>query len=286
MEEKQLLSKLKSKYLILKIFEYIKDDNKMLKLFVKSKLFQKRMNIDLFDFQQIFLNKNKFNYKDYLSTYNLNYDDPEKYNKDELKNKLKAKTDKLRVDIKTIERYAVKLCEKYEKNLNYENKIKIDIFSPFFSELSKNEFFKNLFIIPISMRIIEKYNLQNDYIKAFEEMNNNYSAILFNYRYHNHIDFLKTLNINWGGIQTLIINEKIENSKKADYLYFYKTLFSFNNLGKSLLHLTIFLNYKNCKLPQLFDNINEFKLLERLELRGINIDFYLLKLYNLKELYL
>ena len=61
MDEKELIGKIKSKYTILKIFEYIKDDNKMLKLFVKSKLFQKRMNIDLFDFQQIFLNKNKIN---------------------------------------------------------------------------------------------------------------------------------------------------------------------------------------------------------------------------------
>ena len=260
----------------------------MLKLFVKSKLFQKRMNIDLFDFQQIFLNKNKFNYKDYLSTYNLNYDDPEKYNKDELKNKLKAKTDKLRVDIKTIEKYAVKLCEKYEKNLNYDNKIKIDIFSPFFKVLSKNEFFKDIFIIPISIITIEKYNLQNDYIKAFEEMNNNYSAILFNYRYHNHIDFLKTLNINWGGIQTLIINEKIENYKNNNYNYFYTNLFSFKNIGNSLTQLTININldFQKVNIPPIFENINNMKLLERLELQGIKTSYFCLKLNNLKELYL
>ena len=42
MENKELLTKLKSKYLILTIFEYIKDDNIMLKLFVKSKYFQKK----------------------------------------------------------------------------------------------------------------------------------------------------------------------------------------------------------------------------------------------------
>ena len=183
MENKELLTKLKSKYLILTIFEYIKDDNIMLKLFVKSKYFQKKIDVDLFDYQQIFFNKNKFDFRDYFSTFDLYYDDPEKYNKDELKNKIKDKAIILQIDIKSIEKYVVKFYKKYGKNLNYENKINIDIFSPFFLELSKNEFFKNIFIIPISMRIIEKFNLQNEYIKAFEGINKNCSAILFNYRY-------------------------------------------------------------------------------------------------------
>ena len=135
------------------------------------------------------------------------------------------------------------------------------------------------------MRIIEKYNLQNEYIKAFEGINKNCSAILFNYRYDYHINFLKSLNINWSDIQTLIINEKIEK-KKLNYNYFYHTLFSFNNLENNLTNLTIYLNHLNKKLPPLFDNINNFKLLERLELRGINIDSFSLKLSNLKELYL
>ena len=292
MDEKELIGKIKSKYTILKIFEYIKDDHIMLKLFSKSKFLQKKLNIDLFDYQQIYLNKNKFNINEYLCTSELYYDNPEKYDKNELTNKLKDKLSTLKIDIHTIRKYAVAFYEKYFKNLNksinYDNKIAIDIFSPFFEELSKNEFFKDIFIIPISIRTIEKYKLENNYIYAFENINKNSSGILLNYKYDYHINYLNLFNINWNNIQTLIINEKIENYKNNNYNYFYTNLFSFKNIGNSLTHLTINinLNFQKENIPPIFDNINNLKLLERLELKGIKTSYFCLKLNNLKELYL
>ena len=279
MEDKKSLMRIKSKYILLKIFEYIKNDNIMLKLFANSKLFQNKMNIDLFNYQlAFFYNYKKFNINDYLCTHHLYYDRPEEYDKNELEKKLK---DKLFYDKKNL-----------NNSFNYDDLIRIDILSPFFNILAKKEFFKNIFIIPISVGIVEKYNLENIYINAFETINQNYSRIIFNYIFDFHINYLKLLNINWNNIQTLIINEKIQNNKNNNYEYFYKTFFSFKNIGNNLIHLTINLNLNNqiqnkpTYMPNIFEKINNFKLLERLELNGILIPSFTLKLYNLKELYL
>ena len=50
MEEKEIYENIKSKYIRKKIFEYIKDENFLFKLFIHSKKYQEQLDLDLFDY--------------------------------------------------------------------------------------------------------------------------------------------------------------------------------------------------------------------------------------------
>ena len=65
---------------------------------------------------------------------------------------------------------------------------------------------------------------------------------------------------------------------------FFKILFSINNIENNLIYLNI--NLKNCKInPELFENINNFKLLRYLYIKHINFNKdFIIKLNKLKLL--
>jgi hypothetical protein len=72
--------------------------------------------------------------------------------------------------------------KKYKENKKDDSNLYIDIFCPFFNLLSTQEYFSDLFTIPIDMQFIKYNNIKNVYISAFNRLNklkNNYS-ILFN----------------------------------------------------------------------------------------------------------
>ena len=66
MKNTHLIIEIKSKYILEKIFDYIKDDKFKMKLFSYSKLFQSKLNLSIVDYQIAFLNKINFNYRNYL----------------------------------------------------------------------------------------------------------------------------------------------------------------------------------------------------------------------------
>ena len=70
--------------------------------------------------------------------------------------------------MKVLEEYIYSL-HKYI-NDNEKVALPIDIYSPFLFYLSKKEKFNKIFFIPISGKIINDFNLKDDYIKVFKQL--------------------------------------------------------------------------------------------------------------------
>ena len=68
METNSILEKIKSKYLIEEIFKYIEDNNFIYKFFSHSKLFQSRLSLELYDYQERYIKQKlgDFNISSYL----------------------------------------------------------------------------------------------------------------------------------------------------------------------------------------------------------------------------
>ena len=111
-------------------------------------------------------------------------------------------------------------------------KILIDIYSPFFEELSKTENFNEIFSISIlSRNIINKYNLKNDYINFFDI--NKYSP--FKIYFWEKEDFcnIDELNINNDYLNDLIIY-LIKSDKNIPFSSNDKT-FTLKNLKRLII---------------------------------------------------
>ena len=66
MNSKSLLKRIKSKYTLILLFEYIKYTNLKFKLFNYSKFFQNKLGLTLFDYQERYINKNNIDLNKYL----------------------------------------------------------------------------------------------------------------------------------------------------------------------------------------------------------------------------
>ena len=66
MENKHLFERIKSIYILHSILNYISDENIKYKLFKYSKSYQKKLNIDLINYKEKYLEKIGFNIDDYL----------------------------------------------------------------------------------------------------------------------------------------------------------------------------------------------------------------------------
>ena len=331
-EESKGLNRLNSKYILNIIFNYIKDDNIKYKLFVHSNKFQKRLNLNINDYQEKSIKNSGIKLHNYLSGYyekifdshdyysnifNRNRDNyPPYFKKEELKNQFLSDLKKL--NIKYIKSYLINYFKKYKESKNNDSNLYLDIFCPFFDLLSSQEYFSELFTIPIIIKFIEEYKLENEYISIFDKLNksrNDYS-ILFRFNKAKDIDFFKKY-INLNKVRKLIIYEEeskqeeknkhteiigitengmpyfkghrriegdppeIIREKKINYLF--NTITSVNNLYSNLLYLKISINGYNSKKINLIENINYFKSLKHLELEYFFFnDIFELKLNNLK----
>ena len=68
MENKSLLETIKSKYIFEQIFGFIKDKNFKLKLFIHSKIFQKKLELEFTDYTNAYLSKFKIELKNYFNS--------------------------------------------------------------------------------------------------------------------------------------------------------------------------------------------------------------------------
>ena len=247
----------------------------------------------------------KFTFNDYYYYKPQNY--PLNFDKNALLKNLENYSSKYNIDIYNLKTYLVHYYKKYFNSLIENNKTGfidykkygkiIDIYSPFFDILSKNDFFEKIFSIPIIIKTIEKYQLKNDYCKVFENLNKlniNYSSLKIYIKDYNG-DFLKTLNINLNQIRRLTIYQLSDNyENKINYLYCnLEYIFSYKDLVNNLVYLEINLSIKK---GYYFDYrykldindmkiINNLKSLEQLILDNFNfIEILNLKLYNLKKL--
>ena len=273
---------IKSKYIFINIFSYIKDENFLYKLIIYSKSLQKQLDINLFDYQEKYI-KGRINCEDYL------YDDKRDYYafREPLFDKLKRKLLEYEINKENLPKYVLKYFKNYLKdkeNCLYESSKDIDFASPFLYILSNSEIFGKIFNIIISFNHVnkkDKYIFQyKEMFKQLNESKANYSSIIFQYQNENDIDIIKDFIINFHQINKMtLIRDSISNIK--NYSYFFKTLLSFN-IYNSLIYFE-FEGYYFAVDIEYFKNINNFKLLEYLILKNIDLKSVLkLKLNNLK----
>ena len=310
MENNSILYKIKSKFILYQIFEFIKEPKLAYKLFVHSKSFQKKIEREIVHYERLYLEQFGINWREYLFCPKNRYID--KFNKYLLKNILKEDIIKNKLDINLVQKIIIDIYMKYDqyykKSKNNddelsENENLIDIYSPFFDVLSKMDFF-SYFSIFISAPIIHEHNLVNDYISVFNKLNtysSKYSSLTFCYQEPNDIVYLKRFNINFGQIKRLTFifddyydyyNNIIDydyNLNKYNYIKFFNIIFELKNIGNSLVKLVLNVNLtKYMKIePKIIENLNNFKLLEYLYINSIKLsNNYTLNLFNLKTLYL
>ena len=266
--EKSLLNKIKSQYICKMIFD-ITYDNLKYKLFSYSKHFQEMLGIKLIDYKEKYWIKKGIKLEEYLTLKTQKNYNPNRINKKLLYDTLTSFIKKNNIDLDSLKEYLIEFY-KNQKNLK-KGKLFLDIFSPFFEELSKSECF-DLFIIPLEMDLIDKNQLNSDYIAAFEnlkkkELNN--ICLKINFRNEKDINALKGININFEKIQELdIIKEG--NEKNINYDNIFKQLILAPNFGKNLkkLYLKIHDVWGKINDIKIFEKINDFSNLLSLELNG------------------
>ena len=215
MEDLNLLEKISSKYIKSYIISYIEDEYFLYKFFLYSKLFQKKMKIQLLDYKKIY-NSKKIDYEKYLDIY---------FDTNELKNLFS----KYEINEYEFYKFAIHYFKKYLKNKDrdtclYEYSKDISYNSPLFNVLSKTEIFDKLFNIKLRARHFfydkeEKENILSTFNKL-NESNINYSSI--NCYIHNaeEVNILDNVNLNHiKKLSILIIRDQ------GKYDLFFKTFF-------------------------------------------------------------
>ena len=276
-----MLENISSKYILDNLFGYIKDNNFSLKLFLHSKSFQKKFGFDLYDYIAGYITKIGLSLDNYL-LYDINIDDEgknyyiENFDKQLLNTKLKEDSIKYEFDLEILKKilYDVGVKSLKDKNPNedvyeieYNEKTKrkklIDIYSPFFEILSKNGILEYFYTIQIHMDIIGKYNLKNDYISAFKNLNESnikYGAIKFIYKNKSDLDFLTELNIKFNQVKKICLLDSLCDKQELFYQNIYKDLFSFD-IKNNLIYLQLF-NKRIREIDEVFNNVNDLKSLK------------------------
>ena len=312
------LNKINSNLILFKILNLVKDDVKY-KLFRHCKKFQNKCGYALIDYQIKGLERIGFKLCNYLSGYIDKKYGPHPYYipRDKLEQNnygLSFKKDSLKNDfllhlkrfkITSINNYIVNYFKKYKENKKDDSHLYIDIFCPFFELLSVQEYFSDLFTILIDIIFIEKNNIINEYISAFDKLNklkNNYS-ILFKFNKINDFNFFrKCINLNKVKELTFYIKptedeknpqyedivetkdgskyincikykcDPIKNLNDKSNLLFKEITSGKNNLFNNLLFLKLsFSPYYPGNDFHLEQNLNNFKVLRHLELRGFHL---------------
>ena len=282
MRKEFLLDKISSKYIISQVFMYIKDKNFSLKLFIHSKYFQSKLNIKLIDYKEQYLEK-RINYDNLIF---IN-DDFIYYNgkKDLYQKELQRISLEYKIDentfIKFVSNYYINLYQNYYKKDNiYKYLKRIDLDSPLFESLSKIENFEKIFTIVISTEDIKNYEKQ--YLSNLNKLNTCYSLEI------KDMIYLKNLDINFNNIKYLrIFFLKYFAYINFEYNKYFNILFSLGNLKSNLIYLNLEGRVDTNPFSSgLLENINTLKSLEYLFLSYFEDTSLLLKLDNLKELYL
>lgn len=250
MEKKSILENISSINIFDNIFSFLKDANYKLKLFAYLNLLQKKLNLQLADYEKAYIELLGINIYNYLFCKNNIY--PLEFNKDILKIKLEKDLSKYNLEKSKLEKIIVDIFKKkYEDEKNVQNNsekklvdslIQIDIYSPFFDILSKTECFGDIFTITMSMYIIDKKGLKDDYYNTFYNLNfakSNYSLLRIYIEDSYDILLLKEFNVNFHKIKRINF---MANSFHitGNYNYFLNTFFSyFYNIENNLTSIKL-----------------------------------------------
>ena len=295
MEQKEILKKISSKYILKEITSFIYDINFPFKLFKHSNYFQKKLELNYIDYQQKFLENLGINFLDYIyldySQFSVTFD------KDILKRNLNEKVKELKVGIDYTNKFALKYLKNYY--LKYQQKrgeFIVEIFSPFFDLISNSDFFEHIITIQISVNEIKKFKLSDYYISFFEKMNksnNKYSSLFFKFQEDSDIKYLSDFKINFKQIKRLTINEQKNISDNDKYslhnesreYYIFMDLFSLEGI-QNLIYLDIDLLQNKSIDPDVFIYLNDIKSLKELNLNKISFfhKTFVLNLPNLEKI--
>ena len=266
-EVEELINKIKSKFILNYVFDYIKDTNFKVKLFIHSKSYQKKLDLKLLTYKELFLNKIGFNLDNYLnSDSNENYDNfllENKINKEEFENMVYEILNKNEIeDINEVNRK-----EEYNKL--------IEINSPIFDLISKTKSFHK-YSISISQEDIDK-NLKVDYIILFNKLNKsniNYTSIYYSFNDITKLKYLNELCIDFNKIKRIILDIKGKDNKiDEDYKFYFITFFSNTSIQNNLSYLKIKSNvFKGITDIYFLENVN-FKELKELDLSYNKISY-------------
>ena len=291
MNNKSILEKINSKYIIQTIVGYIERKDFLFELIFYSKSLQKKLEISLFDYQEKYLNKN-LSWENYLFTNENN----NQYDKNLLKQNLKDDLNFFKIDDKSIQKIVYNYYKRHANELLSQNTVKdlnvceftdsIDFYSPFFDSLSKTEVFELVFNIAIEMKLIKKFNLQKDIAVNFDKLNNaniNYTSISF---FFENFEDINTFNYNFHiifkEIKKFFIYQERQNY--ADDIIV-KYILSVVNISDNLVYLILSLNCEKEINPNSAKLLNYLKCLEFLGLYTIKFSsVFTLKVDTLKKL--
>ena len=99
MKKKKILEKIKSQYILEKIFGYIKDDKFKMKIFSYSKSFQKKFNLNILDYQVAYILEKDINCYDYLKYTKITDNN---FDKELLTKNLKEDLSKYNIDLNIV----------------------------------------------------------------------------------------------------------------------------------------------------------------------------------------
>ena len=290
MEKKSILEKIKSNYIFKSILFYIQDQNFYLKLFKYSKSLQKKINIELFDYQLDYCNK-RIKWELYLEFHSHFF--AESYKK-----YLKQKLIDCNIDEITLQKVAVNYFINNPKRIietkfpHYFNpypsinkdKRYIDIYSPFFDCLSKNEKFNDIFLLNISLHTKESDKIKNDYISKLNKLSNKFTSLSLEIGHSSANDipnYLKDFKINFKIIKKLeIIKGPAEFISSIN---FFKKFLPFIEIANNLVHLSLSFSGSIINDNSL-EFINNYKSLEYLFIDDLKINNFQLKINTLKIL--
>ena len=275
MESQKMIDQLKSKYVVNHLFEYIPDTNFPLKIFYYSKTLKNKLDINLSYCYNKYLSSLSFDLNKYLIN---DGDGPEKdilakeYDNFVSSNGLKKeKFANILYEVIADENEKEKKKKEKEKENNEtseENKDKyINVDSPLFEIVSKVKDFDNTYTIYISQKYIDNFNLKDDYLKIFQNLNNSnksYSSIYYVFTHMSKLDYLNELNFNCNNIKKLTLHFKYDGFIECE------------NKNNSINVLELFPNLEYLKLKgeseliSILENVT-FKELKVLDLSSNNI---------------
>lgn len=281
MKKECLLKKISSKYLIKTISSFIKDKLFIYKLFVNSKSLQRKVDINVIDYQEKYLEK-RILFEEYLVN---DYEE----SKDLLNDKIQKILLKYQIDENKFKKLASNHFLEYFENIKKENIykkiVRIDIDLPLFESLSKMENFEQIFAVVIRTESIK--NFGNEYLSNINKMKKCFSIELI-FRNIKDIIYIKNLSKVFYHIKNIniVFNQVTYDIIGYDnYNEYFKILFSLGNIQTNLVLLNLTARNENKIEPKLFEYINNLKSLQYLFLTFCEFDStFELTLETLKEI--
>ena len=263
-----ILGKIKSKYNLSNIFDYVKDDNFKYKLFKYSKLFQEKLELNLTKYRVKYLERFKINPKIFLNF--IEFGSDISLGKDIIKKGLTNYLAKNKIEENIFQSFVIEYFKKYFKE--NDDYFHIDIFSPVFDVLSTSEeIFEKMFII-IKVGDIKKQSLESNYSSCFEKLKNskmnNYS-LSYSFWFPDELLYFNDFIIDGKNLKALELKFSYDINKTIDS--FKQKIFLNPYLKKNLVYLDLVFSGETID-SQLFENINDFYLLKELNIERIKFN--------------